>query len=158
MKCPNCGYQDPFIPSWWDPEKEVAEHGYLKEWDPGLWEQLQLGDVRRGDYLYHLTPSSIERWLYERWISRPKRAKVYYERSDRKNYHIAGKRVAAEKAKRRCTMKVRCRDCKHFSDGRCEAKMKYMKPDIRRYCNSFDAKSQPPLSAYEATEGYTWPP
>ena len=99
MKCPNCGYTDPFMTSWWDHEKEVAEHTYFQEWDPELWEQLQQRDVRRGDYIYHLTPSSVERWPYERWISRSKRAKVYYEKGHRKNYHIIGKKLATKNMK-----------------------------------------------------------
>ena len=93
--------------SWWDHEKEVAEHSYFREWNPELWKKLQHGDVEVGNYVYHLTLSSVERWPKQARISRSKRSKVYYERAHRKNYNILGKKLTRERLKKTtCTAKA----------------------------------------------------
>jgi hypothetical protein len=93
VECPKCGYKDPFMRSWFDPDKEVAEFDYFKDWNLELWERLQKGDVERDGYIYHLTKKSVERWKIEAWKLRASRYRGYCEGGRRKNYHIIGKRV-----------------------------------------------------------------
>lgn len=67
--CPFCGYWEPFHPSWFTPEKEVADPKWVKEWDSELWDLLV--EYRNltvehcdGDWLYHLTRTNktVERY------------------------------------------------------------------------------------------------
>jgi len=67
--CPSCGYWDPFHPSWYTPEKEVAEPHWVQEWDNEIFTSLQkFRDITiehcDGDWVYHLTRNdrTVERW------------------------------------------------------------------------------------------------
>ena len=99
-RCPNCGYSDPFMPSWYDHEREVAELGYFAEWNVDLW--LALLDnpwVEFGDFMYHLTSGrgtrGVQRYRIVDLIAR-KGQKIVYDSaaSGRKNWHIKGKLAA----------------------------------------------------------------
>jgi len=103
MKCPRCGYSDPFLRSWWDPEKEVCDHDHMKEWNISLYQRLLDEKDKTGaknavevdGFIYHLTPQSVERWEKWDWENRGNRIKGYYDkRVGRKNYHILGRRTA----------------------------------------------------------------
>jgi hypothetical protein len=91
MKCPKCGYIDPFMQSWYIPEVEVAEPIWFNEWNE---QYMLLLEVFRnliiehysGDYVYHLTKNnhSIQRFPIELH-------KVGFgnqERVNRRNYHL----------------------------------------------------------------------
>jgi hypothetical protein len=64
VNCPSCGYKDPFMRSWYHPDKEVAEPEYFEPWNSELWKQLLKCDVIVGEFHYHLTRTkrTVERW------------------------------------------------------------------------------------------------
>ncbi len=89
--CPSCGYKDPFMRSWYHPDKEVAEPDYFEPWNPELWEQLQKGDVIVGEFHYHLTRTrrTVERW--NKAIDKVGFAPL--EATHRRNLHIRRKEI-----------------------------------------------------------------
>lgn len=94
MKCPNCGYKDPFHPSWYVPEKEVSEPIWFEEWDSNLFLLLLIfRDIIiehfDGDYRYHITKknTTIERWS----VALDKVGFSTQETTSRKNYHLKGR-------------------------------------------------------------------
>ena len=91
VACPNCGYKDPFMRSWYHPDKEVAEPDYFAPWNPELWEQLQKGDVIVGEFHYHLTRTrrTVERW--NKAIDKVGFAPL--EATHRRNLHIRRKEI-----------------------------------------------------------------
>jgi hypothetical protein len=102
MKCPSCGYEDPFIPSWYVPWQEIAEPWSVNEWQPWLFELLEIksdGDVVYEDYVYHRTPSSVERMPRDLSIEYHTKGFPPQEKAHRKNYHILGKQVAQKMLK-----------------------------------------------------------
>lgn len=107
MKCPNCGYEDPFLRSWFDMEKEVCDHEHAMEWDRELFDELSGHDVRRieksgEEYVYHKTPKSVERWRAWDWDHRKSRKAPYYEATrERKNYHLIGRQMVLKKRRKK---------------------------------------------------------
>ena len=100
MRCPNCGYEDPFIPSWFVPWKEIAEPWSVQEWQPWLFQLLEIkedGDVIFNGYVYHRTPSSVERMRLEISIEYHTRGFPPQERAHRKNYHLIGKQIVKKR-------------------------------------------------------------
>ena len=93
--CPACGYHDPFMRSWFEPEREVAESLYFKEWDPELYTELLNNPwVQVGDFMYHRTKKgAIQRWKIVD-IAAKKNQRIQYDTkaSQRKNWHLKGKR------------------------------------------------------------------
>ena len=92
MKCPKCGYSDPFMRSWFDVEREVAEPCYFKEWDPELWGLLQSEQwVEMDGHMYHLTRSkrTVVRYLTEILAH----GIPPQERSHRQNWHLLGQKL-----------------------------------------------------------------
>ena len=90
-KCPLCGYQDPFHPSWYTPEKEVAEPQWVEEWDPELMAILrEYRDViiehLDGDYVYHLTRR--DRTVERQSVAVHRVGQSPQERAERKNLHL----------------------------------------------------------------------
>lgn len=91
--CSECGYWDPFHPSWFTPEKEVAEPRWVEEWDPeilGLLKEFRdiIIEHADGDWRYHLTKGdrTVERWP----VNVDKVGFSPQESSGRKNYHLLG--------------------------------------------------------------------
>ena len=97
-KCPKCGYEDPFHPSWFDIQKEVAEPCYFVEWNDVLYEVLKndgtemTGDTEMEGYVYHLTKkhTTVERTPLEIVIQNSLYGKPPQEKAHRKNYHLIG--------------------------------------------------------------------
>lgn len=92
--CPNCGYKDPFMRSWYTVELETAEIPYFKEWRPDLYDRLLKEDLIEGKFHYHLArkrktkePTSVYRWNKEL----DKTGFGRQEGGRRKNYHLKEK-------------------------------------------------------------------
>ena len=70
--CPNCGYFDGFITSWYDPEKEVAQARWLAENDPDLlsilldFEYITV-EHYDGDWVYHMSKRAKNSISVYRW-------------------------------------------------------------------------------------------
>jgi len=79
--------------SWFDPEREVAEPWYFSEWDPEMWDLLQLGEwIEKDGYMYRLTRT--KRTVVRFKINALMVGTPPIERTHRKNYHLLGMKLA----------------------------------------------------------------
>jgi hypothetical protein len=94
MKCPQCGYADPFMPSWFDHEREVAEACYFKEWDPELFALLEVEKWVQveEEFMYHMTrKGAIQRFrIVDLIAKRGQHIEYDAKASGRKNWHLKG--------------------------------------------------------------------